>query len=359
MGGETSIRTGRLALSVAVWGLLFLGLTTTAQAVGSFSVRPAQSNPAEPVTRAYFKPLAKPGASFSQAVIVSNNGSSTVHLLVYAVDGLTGQTTGTVYGDRGDRVRKAGLWVRAGISQISVPAGREVSVPFTVRVPRRAKPGDHVAGIAFQDATQHTSSGSFRITEIFREVIGIQIRVPGRAFPRLALGGVQLRALPGTPLASVVVVLGNRGLKLCKPRLAVSLRGPHGYHGRVVRVLDTVLPGDTVDYPLPWPGRLRHGSYAASAIASCQGHRVARVATVQLGKSLGVVVASPRAGSTRRGAVPAWVFVLVALAGLGIGVVLTHMRMARRHRAALAAAGGQNHNQLPATTSAGHPPTIA
>jgi hypothetical protein len=355
MGGKTSMRTTRLVLSVAVLGLLVLGLSTTAQAVGSFSVRPGQSNPAEPATRAYFKPIVKPGGSISQTVIVSNGGPSTVHLLVYGVDGLTGQTTGTVYGNRGDRVHKAGLWVKAGISRISVPAGGEVSVPFTVRVPGLAKPGDHVAGIAFQDATHHTSSGSFRITEILREVIGIQIRVPGRAAPSLALGGVQLKALPGTPLASVVVALGNRGLKLCKPALAVSLRGPHGYHGRVARALDTVLPGDTVNYPLPWPGRLRHGSYAASATASCQGHGVARVATVQLGKSLGVVVAAPRAGSPRRGAVPAWVFVFVALAGLGIGVALTQMRMARRHRAALAAAAGQG-RELPANAGAQDPP---
>src|SRR4030081_1526021 len=211
------MRTARLVLSVAAMGLVLFGFSAAAQAMGSYSVRPGQSNPAEPVTRAYFKPLITPGGSITQTVIVSNTGASTLRLLVCRVDGLTGQTTGTVYANRRDRVRKAGLWVNPGVSQLSVPAGREVSVPFTVRVPRRAKPGDHVAGIALEDANQRTSSGSFRITEIFREVIGIQIRVPGSAFPRLTLGAVQLKVLPGTPLASVVIGLGNRGLKLCKP----------------------------------------------------------------------------------------------------------------------------------------------
>src|SRR5438132_10005591 len=168
MGGETSMRPARLVMSLAATGLAFLILSAAAQAMGSFSVRPGQSDPAEPVTRAYFKPLLAPGGSISQTVIVSNPGASTVHLLVYPVDGLTGQTTGTVYGNRSDRLRKAGLWVKPDLSQLGVPAGREVSVPFTVHVPSGAKPGDHVAGIAFEDADHRTSRGPVQLTENFR-----------------------------------------------------------------------------------------------------------------------------------------------------------------------------------------------
>jgi hypothetical protein len=357
MGRALSTRTATAVACAATAGLLLFGFTGLARAMGSFSVRPGQSNPAEPVTRAYFKPIVKPGRSISQTVIVSNAGTSAIRLLVYAVDGLTGQTTGTVYGDRSDRLRKAGLWVKVGVSQIAVPAGQQVSVPFTVHVPPRAEAGDHVAGIAFEGADPTTSGGHFQIKVIIREVVGIQIRVPGRAFPRLTLGAVALKALPGTSVASVVVGLGNRGRALCKPMLAVSLKGPAGYHRSVVRALDTVLPGDTVAFPLPWPGRLQDGSYAASTSASCPGQRVARLATVLLGKPLGRVAETHRTGSTTRTGIPVWLLSMVALGGLGMGIALTQVRMARRHRAALAAAGGQNGSQLPATTSAGPPAT--
>src|SRR5437588_9148860 len=115
MGGETSMRPARLVMSLAATGLAFLILSAAAQATGSFSVRPGQSNPAEPITRAYFKPLLRSGGSISQTVIVSNAGARPVRLLVYPLDGLTGQTTGTVYANRRDPRRKAGLWVNPRI----------------------------------------------------------------------------------------------------------------------------------------------------------------------------------------------------------------------------------------------------
>jgi hypothetical protein len=322
---------GSVVVAAVAATFLFGGL---ASAVGlrGFSVRPAHSDPADPATRAYFKPVVRRGGSFSDAVIVSNSGGTPLQLRTYPVDGLTGQTTGTVYANRGDRVKKAGTWVGVGSSRITVPAGQQASVAFTVRVPLHAKAGDHVAGIAFENANRRSSGGSFQITEIIREVIGVQIRVPGKAAPKLALGAVKLAALPGTRLASVVVGLGNRGLALCKPTLAVSLHGPHGYRRSVARQLDTVLPGDTVAYPLPWPGSLRTGKYLARTSASCKGHHAERRATVALGNSLGPGSSARRAGSTTLGGIPWWLLVPVALGGIGGGLALGRIRSVKGRR---------------------------
>jgi hypothetical protein len=307
MRGAISMRTASLVAAEAMAATFLFGGTASAVGLGGFSVRPAHSNPADPATRAYFKPVVRPGGSFSDSVIVSNTGGATLQLLTYPVDGLTGQTTGTVYANRLDRVRKAGAWVKLASSRISLAAGQQVSVTFTVHVPKGAKPGDHVAGITFEDANPNNSGGSsFRITEIIREVVGVQIRVPGKAAPLLALGAVKLAALPGTRVASVVVDIANTGLTLCKPTLAVSLHGPHGYSHSVVRQLDTVLPGDMVSYPLPWPGRLRNGKYLASTAATCDRRHVAQRVTVALGKSLGPRAGTPgqRAGSNTGGGLP-------------------------------------------------------
>jgi hypothetical protein len=334
MGRALTFRTAGLVVAAA-FGLSLVGFSSVAQALGGFSVRPGRSNPADPVTRAYFKPTLRAGGSTVQSVIVANSGSTSVALRVYPVDGLTGQTTGTVYANRRDPVRKAGRWVTLGVSRITVPAGQQLSVPFVVRVPRSATAGDHVAGIAFEVATPKTSPGRFRIKEVIREVIGVQVRVPGRAAPQITLGAVKLMALPGTPVASVVVDLGNRGLKLCKPTLAVSLRGPHGYRHSVKRALDTVLPGDTVAYPLPWPGMLHGGKYAASTSAGCDGQHVARLASMRLGKTLGVAQGTRPGASSGSGGIPTWAVILIALAGLGVGVAATQLHTAKRHRTAL------------------------
>jgi hypothetical protein len=324
-------------VAAAVAAVFLFGASSVARAAGSFSVRPGQSDPADPATRAYFKPLVNPGRSAYHSVIVANTGTNTVHLRVYAVDGLTGKTTGTVYANRRDRVRKAGEWVTPRVSEITISAGKHVPVAFTIRVPTSAKAGDHVAGIAFEDVNPRVSGARFRITEIIREVIGIQVRVPGRAFPRLTLRGVSLKPLPGTKVASVVVGLGNRGLRLCKPKLAVSLRGPHGYRRSVASPLDTVLPGDTVAYPQPWPGTLRNGRYVTNTSASCRGRRVARRAVVTLGKSIGP--GAKRGSSSSIGGIPLWLLVAVALGCVGTGVALGRIQATRGRRAMAAGAG--------------------
>jgi hypothetical protein len=326
-------RAAGLALAAVAATCLFAGVSFAAVG-GGFSVRPAHSSPSDPATRAYFKPVVVRGGSFSDSVIVANPGPSPVQLLTYAVDGLTGQTTGTVYANRRDHVRKAGAWVRMASHRITVPAHRQVSLAFTVHVPGGAQPGDHVAGIAFENVQHPTSGGRLRIIEVIREVIGVQIRVPGRASPRLVLGSLALRALPGTKLPSVVVGIGNRGLALCKPRLAVLLRGPGGRLRRIVRALDTVLPGDRVAYPLPWPVTLPSGDYSARAAASCKGVGARRASALHLGKTLS---AGHDPGAVKRSGAPGsltwWLLAAVALGGIGAGVALSRIRSTGGRRA--------------------------
>jgi hypothetical protein len=349
MTGAISKPTAVAVAAATVVAICLFAASSVASAAGTFSVRPGQSDPADPATRAYFKPAIKAGASASQSVVVSNTGTSVVRLVVYAVDGLTGVTTGTVYANRQDRVRKAGAWVKPSVSRVTLQAGQTTSVAFTIRVPKGALAGDHVAGIAFEDADPTTSGGRFRIKEIIREIVGIQIRVPGKASPRLALGGLRLKNLPGTKVASVVVGVGNRGLTLCKPLLAVSLRGPKGYRRSVARPLDTVLPGDMVAYPLPWPGTLRNGKYAARTKASCQGRGVTRRTAVTLGKAIGPGANGKRKRAASFAGIPLWVLALVGLGGVGGGVALGRLRPRRAtHIVPAPAAAGLTDHSSPA-----------
>ena len=169
----------------------------------------------------------RPAGHSADDVVVANTGTAPITLLVYPVDGLTGQTTGSVYANRGQPLRRAGAWVAPAVAHITVAAGAQLDVPFTVHVPASATAGDHLAGIAFEDATATVSSGSFRIRQVTREVIGVLVRVPGAAAPRLRLGSLSLQTLPGSGLAAVVVPLANTGGDLCKPKLDVSIGSRH------------------------------------------------------------------------------------------------------------------------------------
>ena len=269
-------------LGVLPFATLVLGLVAAAPAgaaaVGGLGVRPAHSDPADPATKAYFKPVIAPGGTFSDAVTVTNSSDAPMTLFVTPVDGLTSTGSGAVYANRQDPVEKAGRWVAPATGTVTVPPQGSLDVPFTVRVPGTAVPGDHLAGIAVEDAHPHSSGGTFSVTEIIRAVVGIQIQVPGAAAFTMTAGTPSLAKLPGTSNAAVTIPLVNTGGLLGKPALTVSLAGD-GYSRTVTRALDTVLPGDHIDYPFVWPDDVRSGSYAISvsltaghAVTTTQGH---------------------------------------------------------------------------------------
>ena len=255
-------------------------------ATGGFGAAPAHPDPADPATRAYFKPVLAPGASFSDEVLVTSASDTPLQLLISAVDGLTGQTSGAVYANRDAPVTKAGAWVTPSISALSLAPGAQALVPFTIKVPAAATPGDHLAGLAVENANPQRSSGQFAVTTVIRTVVGVDITVPGPAEAGLRLGRLALKALPGTGVATLSMQLGDNRGKLVKPLVAVSLRGPGRYRHGVTRQLDTILPGDTIAYPFIWPDSLVPGIYHVVIRATGGPQPILRQADLRLGTAL-------------------------------------------------------------------------
>ena len=309
---------------------------------GGIGLAPAHFDPNSPRTRAYFVPTLSPGQTFSDTVIVTNSGTSSVDLHVNAVDALTAVTTGAVYANRQDPVRRWGAWITPSVSEMTAPPQSRTPVAFTIHVPADAQPGDHLAGIAFENAHPQAVGQTLSVTTVTRSVIGVLTKVNGVASAHFHLGSVTLAPLPADQQASVVVGLGNDGLSLGKPSLQVTLDGPAGYHRTVTRTLDTVLPGDTVDYPMPWPEPLAAGSYHVTATVGGADMTTpeAQSAAVTLASALvgppapttatpAIATTSPDKGGTSWWIIPAVVAALVV--GGGGGAVLT-WRIARRAR---------------------------
>jgi len=303
----------------------------SADPTGGFGAAPAHPNPNVPASRAYFQAVVAPGQSYNDEVVVTSTSDAALSLLISPVDGLTGQTSGAVYANRAAPVKKAGSWVTPSISALSLAPHGEALVPFRVIVPADATPGDHLAGVAVENANpQQAGSGQFAVTEVFRTVIGVEITVPGPAEPKVHLGTLALKALPGTGVATLTIKLGDNGGKLVKPLLAVSLRGPNGYHRSVKRQLDTILPGDTIRYPFIWPDSLATGRYQATVRATGGVAPVATSATLQLGTPLRGATNPNLPSHSKR---PWWLVVLIgATLGLLLVVWFVAWRATRRRR---------------------------
>jgi hypothetical protein len=281
------MRNRALLVPALLAAALMLAAPAAAQtAGGGFGAAPSHSDPADPATRAYFKPVIAPGAAYQDSVLVTNSSDDATTLIVYPVDGLTGQTSGTVYANHSDPLKKAGMWLSPSMSTVTLAPHAGQLVPFKIVVPAGASSGDHVAGIAVEAAERASSGGEFGVKTVLRTVVGVDITVPGPAAPGLAIGRLALRSTPGTDMAALSMRIGDPGGKLVKPFVTVTMNGPDGYHRTVQRQLDTVLPGDSIDFPFAWPDSLRAGDYHATVQATGGAIPVTRSADLTLGTAL-------------------------------------------------------------------------
>jgi hypothetical protein len=314
-----------------------------APSLGGFSAVPETFSASEPITRSYFRPHIAAGGSVREEALLRNSSAHSMTILIYPVEGLTGSTSGAVYSSRGAALHGPGRWVTPAIAELTLAPGKQRRLPFTVRVPRGTQPGDHLAGIAFQNATPTRSRGRFSITEIVRIVIGIEVIVPGPAAAQIVLEGAALGPLGGTGRPAVIMKLRNSGRLLCAPRLRVALRGPEGQlSAPVSRQLEAILPGDAIPYPLPWNRPLGAGSYGVVASASGCGHPAAISTPASLSGPLGGGANAPFAATAR--ASIAWALIAAgcgAAAALALLLLLALRRRERKRVAVLDVSNGR------------------
>ena len=322
--------------AIAAIGLAITVASASAASIGGFGVRPAHADPNNPATRAYFIIHAPGGSTRHEAVVVTNGGTKPLVLEVDAVDGLTGVTSGVVYANRGVPVHGAGAWVTPTVPRVTVAPRSSTRVRFTVTVPRFVRPGDHVAGIAFEALQPTKSASSFSVTVVVRTVVGIEVEVPGPATPQLRIYSLALAPLPGTTVPSAVVTLEDVGRKLCRPQLAVALTGQDATT-RATQTLGTILPGDRIAYPFRWPGALSGGRYDVSATSTGCGpavvtHTIAAFtlpSTRASSSSPQVVGPTPPLASASN-AWSWWLYGLVGLAALLAVGLAARFRLVRR-----------------------------
>jgi len=293
-------------LAGAALALVTVTPTTVSADIGGLGVAPAHYDPSNPATRSYFIRSVAPGGGFSDAVAVSNSGPTPLLLNVYPVDGFTAVTAGAVFANQGSPVIKWAGWLTPGVSSVSVGPGSTIDVPFTVNVPSNAAPGDHLAGIAFQDAQPSSGggTGAVQVHTVFRAVVGVLVQVPGSAAFHVCLGGTATQATgnPSVP-TNVLVYIGDDGGLLGKPSVTVHVTGPGGYNVSQTRTLDTLLPGDEIPYPFPWPDPLT-SSDSVAVTASAPGMTPPGVCPSTVSLPPGAASSVPPSGGTPAGGTP-------------------------------------------------------
>jgi hypothetical protein len=362
----------RLRLSVVTAALL-CGVAVVSADAGSasvtisdasFALKPITYDPALTATKSYFVLVARPSDVINDRIRIVNTGGRTGTAYLYPVDGTTGQTSGAVYLSRPSPRHDVGAWIRLARSTVTLGPGKDVIVPFTIRVPRSVRAGDHLGGIVAENAsvTKSTGHGALQIRIKHLTIDAVELQLPGRVVARADVTGVKAGGEHGYQY--VYLHLLNPGTFMIKPAGSLLIRDSRGR--RVAKrslLLDTFLPRTNIDYPVLLPHQaLGPGRYAAtvnlrSGDQHVLGYRKTQGAAFDVTRTFSFVVSQkeqtkvysgtaalappPSAkagGGSKRNLLGVGLIALAALLGLGLTLRIGLRRRARARKQASAGA---------------------
>ncbi|MER6558410.1 DUF916 domain-containing protein [Streptomyces sp. NPDC001027] len=228
---------------------------------GSWSVYPVASAVA---ARPYFYVSADPGQTIEDKVVVANKTDAPLTFRLYAADAYnTARDGGFAVRSLGERMRGVGAWAELSRDRITVPGRSTVTVPFTVRVPDGAEPGDHPGAVVALDERVERGDGSVALGVQRAVAARVYLQVGGPTLPALAVEDVRIGhrqpLVPGfgDSTATISYTLHNTGNVTLDPKVRLTARGLFGrtlLDRRLTKVPSQLLPGQRVRLTERWTG---------------------------------------------------------------------------------------------------------
>jgi hypothetical protein len=248
--------TVRLALIlVLVAPLLWLPGPAHASSNGQWAVQPTPGDNAGPAPRTRFHLDGAPGDTITDSVRVQNFTDGEMTFVVHGADAFNTARDGA-FGLRSLDDEQVGLgsWIELAASTVAIPPHTQADIPFTIRIPDNATPGDHAGGIVAVDPDVAPAEAGAGVTLGVRQAVGVRmyVRVDGPIVPGLVVRDAGMAAPPRVlhrgelPLEFTVANIGNTQVA---PRMDVEATGLFGRQLRLVAALpamDLVPGGQTI-----------------------------------------------------------------------------------------------------------------
>jgi hypothetical protein len=299
----------------------------------TWSLEPAVTE-AAPEGRVSFRHAVDPGAEVADALTLTNFSDHPATFEVYAGDGVVTADGQFDLPPTGTEAEAAGAWIALGdaagtlaepgtVQRVEVAAGAQASLPFVVRVPADATPGDHPAGIVAALATEPGAG----VAMDSRVGTRLHLRVTGELAPALAVQDVRTTYTPSwNPFAPGTLRLdytvANTGNVRLGASAAADASGPFG-------VTDTSAAGPALREVLP--GQTAAGSVEVDAWPLVRLAGAVAVTPSVVGED---EVTAALAGAERGWSAWAVPWVQLGLLLLAVGTVLAIRRARSRREAA-------------------------
>jgi hypothetical protein len=310
---------------------------------GKFGLVPASTGHGRPSL--YFQLTVAAGRSARAAIIVANLGNKSEKLRISRSAGVTATNGGSTYRPLSSGCAGPGCWVRGLPRVISLPAGIQEKLNFTVRVPAFTAPGQYLGGISAGPYSKpppvllgsHRKS-STRAAIVEDVTIGVAVTVGqlSSLTTRLRIPGV-LGLVEG-PTPRLGIRLYNAGQTFAKATGQASCAATGRQHSYVVHV-GTILPADHAQIAVNAPG-LPEGAILPCKISLYYGNHqtVSWTGRVRIPGAPATRVIHTANGAYTvipDGGVPPWAMALIGIGVLilaGIGAVLIRPMLARPRR---------------------------
>lgn len=353
--------------SRAVVALLLTALTTTVAgpaAAGPGTTAPAVTATAAPTDdvtwgvrtatndhgadRENFRYTVDPGATLTDELVVTNHGEGTLELDIYAADGYTTTSGQLDVLTRDTDSAEVGSWLVPGVDRVRLAPGKSADVPFTLRVPDDATPGDHAGAILTSRTVTAKEAGLDYET---RSGVRVYLRVAGDLAPGLTVTDQHVEYHQnlnpfGAGDATVTYTVRNDGNVRVAAHQAVGVAGPFGWFRATAEADDVpeLLPGES------WPVSVAVSGVVPLFRVSADAVLVAELPEVT-GATPGV---TPVEVSTSGWAVPWLPLALLVLLVVAVVLIVRRRRTrAQREDARVRAAVEQALAEREATAGAG------
>lgn len=243
----------------------------------NFSLQPVYYDPEDPVSASYFVFNSHPATQVHNSVRVINIGSAPGTVSLYPVDAFTSDLSGTSFRPRSAPLRDVGAWTVLSRNTLTLAPGQSEVVPFHVAIPDHVRPGQHVGGIVAENMTvQDATPGSLQIAVQQLTIVAVMVNLPGPQTEELTVMGI--RNDDASQFQRLLIGLLNTGNMLLQPSGSLKIFDLNGKLLQDIPLkLDTVLPQDTINYPVYILHRaLPLGEYRASLLLN-YGHNHALI----------------------------------------------------------------------------------
>ena len=206
--------------------------------------------------RPYFSYAASPGTTITDHFAIANISNQTLDLLVYGVDATTSSDGQLSYQSHAAPLKATGAWLATplfdGTNDFPVKGRSTLNLPFQLRIPRNASPGDHTAGLAVGLIAKVQGKSTKNLNFEQRVVAKVYVRVSGTPVASLQVKDLQANYSGslnpvGTGSTTITYTVVNNGNVDLGAKQQVTVSGLFGSTGSSPKVpeFDDLVPGSS------------------------------------------------------------------------------------------------------------------